>query len=507
MNVSSHPNLGHGPTEPPPTFTPSPAEGRWSAAQIDASCRWPVLLLFASALAWLVLGSLLQFIIAIKLHAAGFLADSPWLTLGRLRPAAMDCFLYGFASQAGMGVLLWLFCRLGGIKLVLHWPLLVAGKVWNIGVTVGFLGILLGYSTGFEWLEMPRAAASLLFLAFALFGLVAVVLFTLRRQNELFPSQWFLLAGLFWFAWSYSGANFLTVVNPVRGSFQAVVNAWFTGSFLNLWLAPIAFAGVLYFVPRLTGQPLFSRELAIFAFWTQLGFGSFAGLSSLVESPVPRWIGSVGTAATVGLLLPLAINALNWHRTLHGNCQAWKTDIILRFVLFGAGCYLLQGILGAVYATPQVAAIIGFTYAGVGKTFLTLHGFVAMVLFGCLYYIVPRVAQVAWPRPGWIRVHWVCSVAGVGLVFLGLTIGGIVQGFKMTDPQVPFPSVVKGTIMFVGISTLGVLSVLVGQIAFLGNFALLLQRVLQPLYQMVLVECCGYAPDATPTVAKAGGKP
>src|SRR5262245_8482065 len=122
----------------------SSAAGRVSPAEIDASCRWPLLLLFTSSVCWLLFGTVLALIAAIKLHKASFLADSAWLTLGRIRPAAMNSFLYGFASQAGIGVMLWLLCRLGRVKLCFQWPLLVASKLWNIGVLVGVIAILLG---------------------------------------------------------------------------------------------------------------------------------------------------------------------------------------------------------------------------------------------------------------------------------------------------------------------------------------------------------------------------
>src|ERR1041384_5514078 len=77
-------------------------ERRLAATEIDASCRWPLLLLFCSGICWLVFGTGLALISSIKLHAPGFLADSPWLTLGRVRPATMNSILYGFASQVGL---------------------------------------------------------------------------------------------------------------------------------------------------------------------------------------------------------------------------------------------------------------------------------------------------------------------------------------------------------------------------------------------------------------------
>src|SRR5437867_3019189 len=92
-----------------PQFSTSPVvEKRLAPAEIDASCRGPLLLLFVSGMIWLVLGLFLALISSIKLHAPGLLANTAWLTVGRIRPASMNAILYGFASQAGIGVLLWI---------------------------------------------------------------------------------------------------------------------------------------------------------------------------------------------------------------------------------------------------------------------------------------------------------------------------------------------------------------------------------------------------------------
>lgn len=474
---------------------------RASAAEIDASCRWPLLLLFTSSVLWLVFGTLLALIAAIKLHKADFLADSAWLTLGRIRPASMNAFLYGFASQAGIGVVLWLLCRLGRVKLYFQWPVAVAWKLWNIGVTVGVIAILLGASTGFEWLEMPRYAEGILFVAYAMIGLAAVSTFAMRRECELFPAQWYLLAAIFWFPWIYSAANYLLVLDPVRGTMQAAVNTWFTGNFAGLWLTPIALAGIFYFLPKLTGQPLHSRELAAFGFWTLAFFTNFSGLTSLIGGPLPRWMPAVSTAANVCLLVAVISNGLNWYHTCaagcaSGKCDAWKKDSVLGFILFGALAYLVNGVVGAAMAIPQVASVTNFTYAVVARNNLVLHGFVAMVLFGCLYYIIPRLAQIRWPSEKAIRVHLLCSVIGVALLVVGLGLGGVLQGLKLARPEVPFMNIVRGTVPFVGLSTLGVLLLLIGQVAFITNLASLLRAFCAPMCQSLCADYCGCVPAA-----------
>ncbi len=480
------------------TGSASATDERASAAEIDASCRWPLLFLFFSGVLWLIFGGVLALIAAIKLHKGDFLADSSWLTLGRVRPAAMNSFLYGFASQVGMGVILWMMCRLGRVKLFFQWPVLVAWKLWNIGVTVGIIAILAGYSTGFEWLEMPRGVAGMLFVAYAVIGICAVASFTMRRDNETYPSQWYLLAAILWFPWIYSAANFLLLLDPVRGTMQAAVNGWFTGNFINLWLTPIGLAGIFYFIPRLNGQPLHSRELASFGFWTLVFLGNFGGLTSLIGGPVPRWMPAVSTAANVCLLVAVISNVMNWHLTWAAACEAGKGDAYkkehtLRFMMFGVLCYVLHGLVLAVMSIPQVASVTNFTYAVVAKNNLVIHGFVGMVLFGCLYYIIPRLVQVNWPSDKSIHIHFLCSAIGVLLLSVGLGLGGVIQGFKLANPAIPFMDVVRGTVPFVGLSTLGVLLLLIGQLAFLVNFAGLLRAFITPLCQSFCAECCGPA--------------
>src|SRR6266566_1848675 len=135
-------------------------------AGLDASCRIPLLLIFVSAAKWLVIGSILGLIASIKFHSPNFLADCPWLTYGRVRPATVNIMLYGFCLQAGLGIALWMFARLGRARLAQGAMITLGAVLWNLGVLVGVLGILAGDSTGFENLEMPRYAALLVFLGY-----------------------------------------------------------------------------------------------------------------------------------------------------------------------------------------------------------------------------------------------------------------------------------------------------------------------------------------------------
>src|SRR5476651_567175 len=137
-------------------------------ALIDASTRLPVLFFYGSAIVWLLFGTLLAGITSWKLHAPDLLANISFLTWGRVRPAHMNAMVYGWASMAGIGTAIWLMARL--CRTTLRHPLLlVAGAAfWNFGVLLGVVGILMGDSTGYQWLEFPGYASIVLFTSYTL---------------------------------------------------------------------------------------------------------------------------------------------------------------------------------------------------------------------------------------------------------------------------------------------------------------------------------------------------
>jgi len=438
-----------------------------SVPEIDVSCRLPVTLLAFSGAVWLVLGLLLSLISSIKLHKATFLADISWLTIGRIRPAATNAILYGFASQTAIAVALWLFCRLGGNRLVLPRLIATGGVIWNAWLTLGILGILAGASTGFEWLEMPRFVWPVLFVAYIFMGASALVAFHTRRKATLYPSHWFLLAALFWFPWVYSGANLVLLKWPVVGTMQSIANVWFTHSFLWLWLGFVALAAIFYFVPKLLNRPLENWAFAVFAFWILLVFSSFGATAQLVGGPVPAWIASVGIGANMMTAAGIATVAVIWHWTARGAyARAWQNPV-LKFIMFAAGSYVVSSALGIILGLREVAWLTRLAYADVAQRQLAIHGFVSMALFGTLHYVLPRVLQRPWPRPHWLLLQFWLFGGGVALIFVALGLGGISHGVKLSDPSVPMVNVVKATIPFVGLSTLGYLSLFVGASLFL----------------------------------------
>ena len=163
---------------------------RVERALIDASTRLPVLVFYTSAIAWLLLATLLGILTSFKVHSADFLSGLPFLTWGRIRPAHLNALIYGWGSMAGMGTAIWLMARL--CRTTLRHPLLlIAGAAfWNLGVLMGIGAIVAGDTTGYEWLEFPGFSAFTLFIAYLLIMTWALIMFRYRRRGHVYITQW-----------------------------------------------------------------------------------------------------------------------------------------------------------------------------------------------------------------------------------------------------------------------------------------------------------------------------
>lgn len=474
----------------------APDRASVASAELDASCRLPLLALFGGAAFWLLVSSVFALIASIKFHGPGFLADQPWLTYGRVRPAAWNALLYGGAIQIGLGVALWMFSRLGAAKLVQPLLAFFGAKLWNLGVLVGVLAILAGGSTGFEWLEMPRSAAVFIFLGYALIGVSALATTHRRTVREFYPSQWFLLAALFWFPWIYSTANLLLVAQPVRGVAQSVIAWWYAANLHVVWLGLVGLAIVFYLVPKLLERPLHSRYLALVTFWGLVLFGSWSGIPD--SAPVPAWIPTLSTVAAVLALVPLLATILNYGRTVSGKCAAAWSDPALRFVALGFVSFVVAALMFTALALPPIAGVLQFTWFVPAQHHLAIFGFFVMAATGGAYYLLPRVTGLPLCARC-VAVHFWVALLGILLTVGPLAVGGIVQGLKLNQATLPFMDTVNATLMVLRVSTLGEMLVLFANFIFLRNIVGVLLQLGRT--QLTASWAAATAPAPTPEAA------
>lgn len=438
-------------------------------AALDDSCRKPVLLFLFSALAWLLVGSLLALIASIKLHAPNFLGGTEWLTFGRVRTAHLNAVAYGWSTMAAIGVLLWLYPRLTRATLRFQTPLMAVGVAWNVLVTAGVLAILFGYSTSVEWLEFPLPIAVGLTGCFAVVTIAAVDMLRRREVDHIYVSLWYLSAVVVWFPVLYITANVGIHGGALDGVYQAMTNWWFAHNVLGLWITPTALATLYYVLPKIIGRPIHSYWLSLVGFWTLALFYNWAGIHHLVGGPVPMWAVSVAVVASMMMLIPVCTVAYNQHMTMRGHFHLLKRSPSLRFVVFAGMSYFVVSAQGSFEALRSKAEIVHFTHYTVGHAHLGMYGFFTMMMFGAYYFILPRLTGKEWASAGLIRVHFWGAAIGILAYFGSMSIAGIEQGLLLLDPSIPFVDVVKRTLPWLHLRSVAGTAMTVAHIAFAVN--------------------------------------
>ncbi|HEX7117930.1 MAG TPA: cbb3-type cytochrome c oxidase subunit I [Longimicrobiales bacterium] len=420
-----------------------PREGLDLRVRTDAAGRRPVLVCFASAVVWLLVGTAFAMIASLKMHLPDWLVAQPALTFGRVRTIHLNAMVYGWASLAMLGVSMWLVPRL--VHRELRWPRLAeAGAwVWNAGLAIGLIGILAGHQDGLEWLEMDRYFADpWLVVGGGMVGCALLATLAAREVEHLYVSVWYIMAAYVWFPVIFVVGNWPTFT----GVESAAVN-WFYGhNSLGLWLTAVCLGAAYYFIPKVLGRPIYSYQLSLLGFWTLAFFYALNGMHHLIGGPLPTWMITTSVVASGLMIIPVLSVAVNHHMTIVGRFGALRYSPTLRFVVLGSMAYTAVSLQGIFTAFREVNRVTHFTQWTIAHSHMGLYAFVTFILFGSMYYIVPRLVGREWPSARLIQWHFWLVLGGIALYLVALTVAGVLQGLALLDPAVPFQRSVEVTI-------------------------------------------------------------
>jgi cytochrome c oxidase cbb3-type subunit 1 len=441
--------------------------------EADRSSAFISFVFLSCAVVWLVAGSLAGLTSSIKLHEPDWLVQQAWLTFGRIRTIHLNMIAYGWAPMAAFGIANWLLPRLLKTPLVGGRYAILGCMIWNAGLIAGVGCIGAGISDGMEWLEIPWQVDILIVVGGALMGLPLVYTLQARKVDHLYVSVWYMGAALFWFPILFLIANLPAVHFGVE---QATMNWWFGHNVLGLFYTPMALASVYYFLPKIIGRPVQSYNLSLLGFWTLAFFYGQVGGHHLIGGPVPGWLITLSIVQSVMMIVPVISFSVNQHLTMKGYFSKLIYSPTLRFIVLGGMMYTLSSIQGSIEAIRAVNTVAHFTHFTVAHAHLGLYGFFTMVMFGAIYFVMPRVMSWEWPYPGLIAAHFWLVVAGFSIYFIGLTIGGWLQGLAMLDAAQPFMESVKVTIPYLQSRTAGGAIMTLGHLVFAGHFAAMVLR-------------------------------
>jgi len=441
--------------------------------RIDHSSAGPALLCLTLAIVWLFWGSVAGLMSSIKLHAPDWLVEQAWLTFGRIRPAHLNIVGYGWCSFAGVGIALWMIPRLLRTPLVgaryAYWGALL----WHLGVSLGVGALLAGWSDGMEWLEFPWPIDILLFVGGGLMGVPLALTLLQRKVEHLYVSVWYMGAGLLWFPVLFFVANIPGLHVGVQ---QATMNWWYGHNALGLWFTPLGLAAAYYFIPKVLGKPIHSYNLSLLGFWGLAFFYSQVGGHHLIGGPVPSWFITISIVQSVMMCIPVLAVAVNQHMTVLGSFRALYHSPTLRFIVLGTMMYTLASVQGSMESLRSVNTITHFTHYTIAHAHLGLYGFFSFVMFGAIYFVMPRIAAWEWPYPRLISLHFWLVTVGFAIYLIWLTIGGWLQGLAMLDASRPFMESVTLTLPYLKARSIGGALMTLGHVVFAFHFIAMVLR-------------------------------
>jgi cytochrome c oxidase cbb3-type subunit 1 len=449
-------------------------------ANIDSAASRPVMVFFATAVAWLIIASVLGFIASVKLVQPGFLADFSFLTYGRIVPAFQASLTYGWASLAGMGVGIWLMSRLCKVQVKYPGVLVFGVSIWNVGLLLGIGSILAGKSSGIEGMEIPRGIAAIMLVGYILIGVWPCLIYRARRDVPAYISVWYLAAAFFWFPLLFGFSYFFASMPEIRGVMHEVVAAWFSQGVLVLWISALGIAAAYYLIPKVINKPIYSYNIASLGFWTFILFGGFTSMVRLSGGPVPAWLVTVSVAASILMLVPVATVLANMVLTLRGKTGMVAYSPTVRFTAFGVAGFGLSSLLAFLSSFRGFDKLVHFTMFAPGCRLLVIYSFFSMVMFGAFYYIVPRLVGREWSSVGLIQAHfWGAAYAGSVAILL-LVFSGLASGMALSDSAASFWQASQiGQLYYVGHSV-AMFCLVVTHLIFAFHFGLMVFRLGRP---------------------------
>lgn len=460
-------------------------------AGIDRSLRHPVMFFMTSGAAWLAVSIVLGILSSWKIHSPEAIVFSipftgisfapgyfGWLNYGRVFPAHINAFIYGWGFQAAFAVIIWMMARLSRKECTAPGIILTAGHVWNLAVAFGILGILSGNGTGMPWMEFPAAVWPVLLFSYFTIVIWSFIQFRVRPVGHVYISQWYLLAAMIWFPWIFITANTLLHCIPGHPAMAAGINAWYKSALIFLFFAPVALGTAYYLAPKVTGRPIYSYSLAKLGFWSLAVIAPWAGMQKLTGAPIPFFLPYVGAAATALLFVPLIAASINLLRTTSSASDIVSGSPSLRFTIAGVVGLLVLAVCAVGLNLPEsTLPLTQFSLSGYGFEILALYGFFSFVMFGAVYFIVPRITRREWLSRRMIKIHFLLSVYGVMSVVLFSILGGLEQGIGQEDWTQPWEGAATRAYPYAVGTTIAWCFILLSNVFFFIHLALMWLRL------------------------------
>ena len=374
-------------------------------------------------------------------------------TFSRLRPLHTDAVAYGFTLSGIWATWYYAGQRILKVSNAESKFLMAISKlhvlVYVIIVALVVYSLFMGITTSKEYAEFEWPIDILVVVAWVLFGIHLFGMIGIRREKYLYISMWYYIAMYVAIAMLYLFNNMEVPtyfvsggigsiwhsVSMYAGTNDALVQWWFGHNAVAFVFTTPIIAMIYYFLPKESGQPVYSYKLSIAAFWGLMFVYLWAGSHHLVYSTVPDWMQTLGVVFSVILILPSWGSAINMLLTMKGEWGQLQTNPLIKFMILASTFYMFSTLEGPIQSIKSVNALAHFTDWIPGHVHDGTLGWVGFMIIASIYHMVPRMFKKEIYSKSLVEAQFWIQTTGIVLYFSSMWIAGITQGmmWRATD--------------------------------------------------------------------------
>lgn len=405
---------------------------------------------------WLVLGTLIGEYLGLKFVWPD-LDKISWLSFGRLRPVHTNTVFWGWTSLAMIGLGYFVVTRTSNTRIHSYkwgwwgWVLI------NLSVLLGNVFLMAGINNGGgEYREYIWPVMLLFAVALVLTFLNYYQTIARRKIEEIYISNWYILAALVW-------TLVLVVIAYLPfyqgGLGETVVQGYYMHQGVGMWFMTFTLGLIYYYLPSSLNKPIYSYSLGILALWTQMLFYTLIGTHHFVFSPLPWWLQTVAIVFSAGMFIPVIAGTTNFLMTIRGSWGAISRSYVLPFFLVGVIFYFVGSAQGSFQAFRFTNYVWHFTDFNVAHSHMTMYGIIAFIMWASMYALLPKITGKEAPQ--WmVGAHFWLAFVGLFVYMISLMLGGTLKGLSWMEGEAFIESVklmgpywlwraIGGTLMFI----------------------------------------------------------
>jgi cytochrome c oxidase cbb3-type subunit I len=364
----------------------------------------------------------------------------------RLRPLHTDAVIYGFTLSGIWATWYYVGQRVLKVSMAESKFLMAIGKlhfwIYLLVVVAVVVSLFAGVTTSKEYAEFEWPIDVAVVVVWVLSGISIFGLIGIRREKSLYISVWYYIAMFLGIAMLYLFNNmevptyfasggigaWYHSVSMYAGTNDALVQWWFGHNAVAFGFTVPIVAMIYYFLPKESGQAVYSYKLSLLSFWGLMFVYLWAGGHHLLYSTVPDWMQTMGSIFSVILILPSWGSAINMLLTMKGEWQQVAASPLIKFMILGSTFYMFSTLEGPIQAIKSVNAIAHFTDWIVGHVHDGVLGWVGFMIMSALFHMAPRVFKREIYSKSLMAAQFWIQTLGVVLYFTSMWIAGITQG-------------------------------------------------------------------------------